>query len=870
MGPRSPASPLLQCESNIFSLANHKPSVGMRYRALLVLTVILVLSCFAKDVSAALTVTNVTVTMDRSTFYANESTATATAVLGYTAGPAKDIGDVSFTWFRPDWGIAAIKIDTAKDDANATSNITVDMVGTWHVNATYVNQTDQFDNVSFDVVSAGDVVVVSDMVLVVNAPYFELGETVIATSVLDYAGNVSLFVAVDFTWIDSSSAVVRSMNVVPNSTGVAIDTWGSDSLGPFLIYANYTGDAPVSRSIIFEVFPTRVRTWHNFSVVVDEVWDLAGEPYGVCENITIEAGSTLTIEAGVTVRFCEDTHMTVDGTLVSDGTLDSFVNFTAFGFFPPKGYWDGIIVNPSSGSSSSITHSRVSFASIGVLITSASPTIERSSFENTSIAAIQFDNATANAEFNSFDNIGRGISASASDIGMRFNTFSNVMMGLALIDSNATLHGDTIFNSTSFGVHAFNSSVSASQINISLSGGSAIRLQSQSHAVIESSVIENSWYGVDAFSSTFYVNESSLLMNDNAVRANDGQGDLVNTSILNSVDFDFMLEGGSLVTALNCTLNDSKVQVLPASRLTVKYFLDVHVADKGTGDPIGNAFVEILDDGSSVFSSRTPSSGRIRWIPVTDRIFDGADTSTMHNITIMIRKDGYDVEEPERTVNMSISRLEVFLATEAIQDMWEEVLDPFFLLILLIIIATVVAAAILVRRRGKEEEEPALEEKIRKPSDYTLKKGTSCLVAGEKPDLAFGIFSNAIKDGASGLCITRTYPDEVSEEYDVADAPILWLSRDSRRANISPTNLGAIILEAQRFLKKEEGRDSIVMLDGLEYLIVQNDFSKVIKFVQTLKDTISVAGSKLLIPFNLAALEESRQALLTRDLELIE
>ncbi|MCJ2563587.1 MAG: DUF835 domain-containing protein, partial [Candidatus Thermoplasmatota archaeon] len=313
-----------------------------------------------------------------------------------------------------------------------------------------------------------------------------------------------------------------------------------------------------------------------------------------------------------------------------------------------------------------------------------------------------------------------------------------------------------------------------------------------------------------------------------------------------------------------------KVQVLPASRLTVKYFLDVQVADEGTGDPIGNAFVEILDDGSSVFSSRTPSSGRIRWIPVTDRIFDGADTPTNHSITIKVRKDGYDVVEPERTVNMSISRLEVFLATETIQDIWEEVLDPFLLMILLIIIGTVVAAAILVRRRGKEEEEPALEEKVRKPSDYTLKKGTSYLVAGEKPDLAFGIFSNDIKDGASGLCVTRTYPDEVSEKYYVADSPILWLSRDSRRANISPTNLGAIVLEAQRFLKKEEGKDTIMMLDGLEYLIVQNDFSKVIKFVQTLKDTISVAGSKLLIPFNLAALEESRQALLTRDLELIE
>lgn len=841
----------------------------MRSRAFLVIIVLIILSSLGGNVSAAVDVTNVTVTMDRSTFV-NESVATATAVLEYS-GNKNELDNVSFTWYRPDLSIAAVGMDSAVVDANATSSLVVDMVGTWLVNATYVDQPDKSNTTSFVVQSAGDVVIVTDMILELNAPYFELTEVVVATATLDYAGNVSILKPVNYTWIDPLGTIVREAAVIPDSTGVAFDSWQSDIEGDsFVVYANYTEDDPVSKSLSFQVFPIRVKTWHNSSVVVDDVWNLAGEPYGVCDNITIEAGVTLTIEAGVTVRFCEDTRMTVNGTLISDGTLDSPINLTAFGFFPPKGYWEGVIVNPSSGGSSSITYSRVSFASIGMLITSASPTIERSSFESMSIAAIQFDNVTANAEFNSFDNVGRGISAAASDIGMRFNTFSNVMMGLALIDSNVTLHGDTIFNSTSFGIHAFNSSISASQINISLSGGSAIRLQSQSHAVIGSSVIENSWYGVDAFSSTFYVNESSLLMNDNAVRANDGQGDLVNTSILNSVDFDFTLEGGSSVIALNCTLNDSKVQVLPASRLTVKYFLDVDVVHEDSGDSIGNAFVEILDDGSMVFSSRTPPSGRIRWIPVTDRIFDGADTPTKHVITVKIRKDGYDISEAERTVDMSTSHLEVFLATETIQDIWGEISDPLFLFLLLIVIAIVVAAAIMVRRRTREEEEVVPKKKVRKPTDYTLKKGTSYLVAGEKPDLAFGIFSNAIKGGASGLCVTRTYPDEVSEEYDVGDAPILWLSRDSRRANISPTNLGAIILEAQRFLKKEEGKETIVMLDGIEYLIVQNDFSKVIKFVQTLKDTISIGRSKLLIPFNLAALEESRRALLTRDLELLE
>jgi hypothetical protein len=844
----------------------------MRNRVLLVVTFLLTLPILFANVSVAVNVYNVTVTMDRSTFYANESVATATAVLEFTAGPAKDLDNVSFTWIRPDWSIAAIGIDSAVDDANASNSITLDMIGIWHMNATYVDQPDQFDNVSFEVRSAGDVVVISDMNLGLNVPYFELGETVVATSILAFVGNVSLFEVVNFTWVDSSSIVVRSTDVLPNSTGVTDDTWKSATVGLFDVYANYTGDAPISRMVSFEVFPTRVKTWHNSSVAVDETWDVAGGPYGVCDNITIGAGVTLTIEAGVTVRFCEDTGMTVDGTLTSDGSLDMHVNLIGFGFFPSKGYWKGVTINASSGSTSSVTFTNLSSASIGLLVSSASPTVQRNAFDNISFAAVKFDNTTSNAYFNSFDNVGKGISATASDIGMRFNTHSNVIWGLALMNSNATLHGDTIYNSTTFGIQAINSSLSASNVNITLSSGSAVRLQSQSHADLGSSVIEDTWYGVDAFSSTFHVNESSLRKIDNAVRANDAQGDMVNTSVVNSADFAFILEGGSTVIALNSTFNDSRVNVLPASHLIVKHFLDVHVEHEDNGNPISNALVEVLDGGSSVFSSRTPSSGRIRWIPVTDRSFDGVSTATKHEITVRISKDGYDITEAERTVNMSTSRLEVFVGSETIQDIWGTVSDPFFLFVMLIVIAVLVAALVIARRRSSREEEeiPKKRKKTHKPADYVLKNGASYLVAGEKPDLAFGVLSHALAGGAIGLCVTRAFPDDISKDYELGETPILWLSRDTKRANINPTNLGAIILEVQRFIKDAEGKESVVMLDGLEYLIVQNDFSKVIKFVQNLKDTISVGGSKLLIPFNLAALEEARQALLTRDLELLE
>lgn len=846
----------------------------MRFRAILVFVMLLSLLTFAKNASAALTVTNVTLTMDRSTFYANDSAATATAVLEYTAGPAKDIGDVQFTWFRPDWSIAQVYVETAKDDANASSTYIVDMVGFWFVNATYVNQTDQFDNVSFEVRSSGSVVIVSDMNLDLNAPFFELGEVVVATSTLIYAGNVSLLEVVSFTWLDPLGSVIQQNDVSPNSTGVAVDSWQSDSEGdPFTVFANYSGDAPASRSVVFQVFPKRVTTWHNFSVFIDETWDIAGSPYGVCGNITVLEGMTLTIEPGVTVRFCEDSSLTVNGTLISDGTLDNIINYTAFGFFPPKGYWQGITVNPTSGDTSSLTYSYVTYASIGLEVFSSSPVVDRNVFENVSFAAVQLENTSISLGFNIFNSVGTAVSVSTSNVDMHFNDIMNVAMGLAMFDSMAALDGDAVFNATLFGIHSFNSSLNATDLNISSFGGSGIRLQSQSHANVAHSVVHDSFYGVDVFESTFMINESSLYLNEYAVRANDAVGDLVNTSVMNSTMFDFTLDGGSMIVALNCTLNDSKVQVLPASELLVQYYLDVQVNDEDSGDPLSNVMIEVLDGGSITYSSRTPSSGRIRWIPVTDRTFDGSDTPTKHTITVQVRKSGFDVPDDGRTIDMSVSHLEVFLASEIPPEIWDTVTDPPNLMILILIITVVVLAVAFIvakRRRAVDEEEMASSERVPEPSEIELHSGTGYIVAGEKPDLAFDVFSHHLEGGARGLCITRTFPDEVVKTYSLGEIPIIWLSRDAKRANINPTNLGAIILEVQRFLKQNEGKETIVLLDGLEYLIVQNDFSKVIKFAQNLKDTISVSGSRLLIPFNLVALEESKRALLIRDLEVIE
>ncbi len=57
----------------------------------------------------------------------------------------------------------------------------------------------------------------------------------------------------------------------------------------------------------------------------------------------------------------------------------------------------------------------------------------------------------------------------------------------------------------------------------------------------------------------------------------------------------------------------------------------------------------------------------------------------------------------------------------------------------------------------------------------------------------------------------------------------------------------------------------MVLLDGVEYLFVQNSFTEVMRLLQDLKDALPHSGSKLIIPIDLLALVERQRALLTRE-----
>jgi len=183
----------------------------------------------------------------------------------------------------------------------------------------------------------------------------------------------------------------------------------------------------------------------------------------------------------------------------------------------------------------------------------------------------------------------------------------------------------------------------------------------------------------------------------------------------------------------------------------------------------------------------------------------------------------------------------------------------------------VALVAFAVREKGFLEDllVPQAEAALSTAPSFQLRRGFTYLVLEENPAHSFEIFRDLVTHGAEGLCITRKPPKMVAQDYGLERTPILWLSRVANQKNcVRPSPPENVAMAVEHFISV--GQDSVVLLDGFEYLVAHNDFPSILALVHDLNENVSIQDSILLIPLDPRALNEREFALVKREVRLIE
>jgi hypothetical protein len=147
-------------------------------------------------------------------------------------------------------------------------------------------------------------------------------------------------------------------------------------------------------------------------------------------------------------------------------------------------------------------------------------------------------------------------------------------------------------------------------------------------------------------------------------------------------------------------------------------------------------------------------------------------------------------------------------------------------------------------------------------------QGLGWLVKERRPTLSFEIFERLVRHGVPGLCITRQFPERVRHEHGLTDVRIIWLSATLGEDYIDPHNLNTLSNLIARFLN--ERPNGVILLDGLEYLIINNDFPRILHFVEYVIELIMLRQAIILLPVSPRTLEEKELAMLERNLMVFE
>lgn len=170
--------------------------------------------------------------------------------------------------------------------------------------------------------------------------------------------------------------------------------------------------------------------------------------------------------------------------------------------------------------------------------------------------------------------------------------------------------------------------------------------------------------------------------------------------------------------------------------------------------------------------------------------------------------------------------------------------------------------------RTRIQIEPVVEKALKTEIKHQLNPREGFLVLEKKPEKSFEIFVDLVTHGISGFVVSREHPEKVKEKYKLLKTPMLWLSRTETKDAINPDDLPKLSYIIDDFTRKST--ESVILLDGLEYLIIHTGFETVLKYLHELRDIITLNNSRLIMPVNKETLSSKESNMLEREFTIVE
>jgi hypothetical protein len=147
----------------------------------------------------------------------------------------------------------------------------------------------------------------------------------------------------------------------------------------------------------------------------------------------------------------------------------------------------------------------------------------------------------------------------------------------------------------------------------------------------------------------------------------------------------------------------------------------------------------------------------------------------------------------------------------------------------------------------------------------TLPESHGFLVTENTLESTLELFTDRIVRGDLGLIILRQSPDILREWPLLEKVPVVQLRQTVTQDNcLDPTNLAKLHLTIEEFFKAAPR--SVVLLEGMEYLIFHNEVNRMLKFIHSVVGCVKKYASRFIIIIDPRILEREELALMEREL----